>query len=368
MKEIKNLKVELPYKDRYFSVESYVLANDGTIFMLARINLSKKERKEKEKDESTYYYEIISINTEGKGEVAEYEINLKGKFIEDVSFSYDEDQKKIICAGFYGNLEKGTNGINGIFFMRIDKASKNVEATGFKELDKDFVADLTSKRSAAKEKGISSLFNIKKFVRKSDGGAVLIAEYTYDYTVTTCTTDPKTGARSCTTTYHYVRNNILAINIAQDGTIKWLTNIPKYQHTVNDGGAYNSFLFSTFNDKMYFIYNDNAANLDPTKVKTVKDIRTMSNPKKSTCVLVELNEGGEFSKKAIFNSKENKFILMPKFASRVGEHEYIVESISPGFYCCIITFKKALGRMARITFTNYGRHFIIYFAVALIVF
>jgi hypothetical protein len=219
-----------------------------------------------------------------------------------------------------------------------------------KELDKSFIAELTSDRKANKGRGISSNFKLKNFIQKDNGGAILIAENSYDYQVTVCTTDPKTGARSCHTNYHYVRNNIIAININSDGAIKWYTNIPKFQHTVNDGGVYNSYMLSTAKDKMFFIYNDNAKNLDPEKVKTAKQVRPMGKATKSIATLVTLTEDGKFEKKALFSNKENKVILLPAYYKKMISGQLIVPAIKRGIYCCFIPLKKGKYRLARFDF------------------
>jgi len=344
LSELNNLSIELPYKDKNFAAEDYILGNDGIIYLKAQIFLEKKEKK---KEEASYYYEILAINPAGKGEVAEYEIKLSGKFITDISFALDND--KIICSGFYGEMQtKG--GIKGIFFMRINKSTKQVEASGVKDLDKDFVADITTRRSAEKGRGLSNSFSIHDFIKRSDGGAILVSEYASDYAVTTCTTDPKTGARSCRTDYHYVRNNIIAININPDGSIKWYANIPKYQHTVNDGGAYISYMMTTKGSNMYFIYNENPKNLDQTKVKTPKDMRNMGNPYKSTAVLVTLNESGTFTKKALFSNKENKMVIKPASAIHISKNEQIVTALNNGMFCCFIPLKAGKSKLARFEF------------------
>jgi len=346
--ELNNLEIELPYKDKYFSVSDYILSTDGNIYMLIQIQLEKKE---KEKGEAGYYYEIIAVSTSGKGSVKEYKVALPQKYITDVS--YKDDGKYLICAGFYNNIEQkgwSRDEINGVFYIRINKETQEVEAKGIKDLDKDFIAELTSQKKANKGRGIASTFLLKQFVKKSDGGSILVAENSYWYTVTTCTTDPKTGARSCRTDYHYVRNNIIAININPDASIKWYTNIPKYQHTVNDGGMYSSYMFATNKDKMFFIFNDNPKNMDPTKVKKASDVKGTGNMKKSVAVIVTLSEDGKFDKKVLFSNKENKSILLPSSYQKVGKNEFIVPAINPGFYCCVIPFKARKYRLARMTF------------------
>ncbi len=348
LKELNNLEITLPYKDNNFSAENYILSKEGIIHLLAKVYIEKQDKK---KGEATFYYEVLSIDPAGKGKIIEYEIKLPNKYISEVSYVLD-DKNGIICSGFYGNIEKkgiSYNDINGIFYIRINKATKQIESKGIKELDKDFVSNFTSKRKADKGRGISSTFRLREFVKKPDGGAMLIAESAYDYTVTT-TSVSSSGVTTTRTTYHYVRDNIIAININPDGSIKWYTNIPKDQHTVNDGGAYSSFMFAQNKDKYYFIYNDNPRNLDPTKVKSIKDIRTMSSPKTSTAVIVELSEKGEYTKKELFSNKEAKSVLMPQRAYKLSPKEHVVTSMNGGFYCCMIPLKAAKSKLVRLSF------------------
>lgn len=346
--ELNNLEIQLPYKDKYFSVSDYILSNDGNIYMLSKVNLEKKA---KEKDEAGYYYEIIAISPKGKGTVTEYKIALPQKYITDLS--YTEEGKYLICSGFYNNIEvkgRSRDEINGIFYIRINKETKEIESKGIKELDKGFIAELTSEKKANKGRGIASTFTLKNFIKKDDGGAILVAENAYDYIVQVCSTDPKTGAQSCRYDHHYVSNNIIAININPDGSIKWYTNIPKYQHTVNDGGVFISYMLSTVKDKIFFVYNDNAKNLDPTKIKTVKDIRPMGKAKKSVATLVTLSEDGKFEKKMLFSNKENKSILLPSFCKRIDDSQFIVPAVYRGIYCCLIPLKPGKYRLARFSF------------------
>lgn len=301
--------------------------------------------------EAGYYYEILAIDPTGEGQVIEYDISLPNKHITDISYSIDPEFG-IICSGFYGNVEakRSRDEINGIFFFRVNKETRQVESLGTKELDKQFIADLTSQRNADKGRGISTVFNLKHFVQKDDGSAILVSEYSFSYVVEHCSTDPKTGARSCSYVYHYVRNNIIAININPDGSIKWLANIPKLQHTTNDNGMFSSFIFGTAQDKMFFIYNDNPKNMDATKVKSDKDLYTMTKPKKSTTVVVTLDESGKYTKKALFNNKDNKMILRTASSLRVNDHERIAEAVNFGTYFMLIPLKAGRTKLVRFRF------------------
>jgi len=341
LKELSNLEVTFPYKDKNFSVADYILAKDGVIYMLARIEIP---RDKKEKGEADYYCEIISVNANGKGEVTEYEVKLPQKYITDVSFRVLD--KDIVCSGFYNNIEtRGASHdeINGIFYLKIDKKTKTISAKGVKDLDKEFVADLTTKRKANKGRGISNNFELTDFIKKDNGGAILVAEESYMYVTQTCNTNGQ-----CTYVYHYVRGNIIAINVEPTGNIKWYVNIPKHQSTVNDYAIYSSYMLAVVKDKIYFVYNDNPKNMDPG-AKSDK-LKAMTNPRGALAVLVTLSENAKVEKKTLFSNKENKMTLMPSKNVKISKTEFIAPAVNRGIYCCMIPFKKGKYNLLRFDF------------------
>jgi len=342
LNQTKKLSVELPFKDKYFDLNDITYADDGNIYMMARVSLATKE---KEKGEASYYYELIAINTAGDGSVVQYDIKLQGKFIDGISFDADDD-KDIICSGFYGNNTGVSKGdISGIFYMRLNKTTKQVDVSGLKDLDKDFIADITSAKKANKGKGISNDFKLKNFIRRSDGGSILVAEYSSTYTYTVYVSDGKGGGHTETHTA-YCRDNIIAININPDGSIKWYANIPKKQETTDDGAFYSSYMLTTKGDKLYFVYNDNPDNLDPKRIQEGKPLKNMGNALKSEAVLVELSEDGQYTKKALFSNKDNKMALIPSSSIGIGNNQVIVPAYNGGVWCCfsIVPAKSKLAR------------------------
>ncbi len=304
------------------------LSNDGMAYMMAEIT---EQRNTKVKGEAGFYFQLFAINPKGNGDITTYDLKLPEKAITDISYSLEEG-KYIVCSGFYGNVKGSkysTGQIDGIFYFRINKETKEIESTGVKPLDRDFIADLTSEKSANKGKGISNNFTITNFTKRGDGGAILIAEYRDFYVIAY---SDKNGTHYV---YHYIRNNIIVININPDGSIKWYANIPKKQHTQNDGGLYSSYMYAIKGDKMEFVYNDDARNYDPNHPReTTKDLKTMTSPSKSMAVLVELSSSGQFTKSPLFNNKENKSTLTPSKALSIGNSELIVPSVHIAASCC----------------------------------
>lgn len=352
LKQDEKMQIALPFKETDFDVNDIELADDGNIYMMAKIYM---ERKEKVKGEAKFYYELLSIDPKGNGSIVQYDVKLPEKYIDGISYRAD-DPKYLICSGLYGNVS-GTakDEVTGIFYMRINKSTKKVESTSIKQLDKAFIADLTSDRKANKGRGISNDFEIRDFVRKSDGGAVLFAEERYWYVVVTRSSDGHGGSYT-SYVYYYVRNNIIAVNINPDGTIKWCANIPKFQTTKDDDGAYSSYLLAVKNgaltksdSKIYIIYNDNPENLDPARIANGDKLKTMTNPKKSTAVVVTLSEDGQFSKAKLFDNKGSDAAIMPSHNLQISDDTYIIPAYNPGFWCCV-SFSKDKTKLARIQF------------------
>lgn len=330
-----NAEISLPNNFKYFEVplNEISLSNDGIVYMLAK-NIMQKE--DKTKGEASYFFQLLAINPHGSGEVTTYDLKLPEKAITDISYSLEEG-KYIICSGFYGNVKNSsysTGQIDGVFYFRINKENKGIESTGLKALDHDFIADLTTERNADKGKGLSNYFTLCDFTRRADGGAVLVSEFRQTYEVEHYVAGPN-GGGTMVTDIVYVRNNIIVININPDGSIKWYANIPKKQKTEDDDGVCSSFLMATHGDKMYFVYNDNPVNMQPGRTDAAtKDIKTMAIPYKSTAVLVELSESGQFTKSTLFSNKQNNSIIEPAQALKINDDEFIVPAINVKSTCC----------------------------------
>jgi hypothetical protein len=320
-------KFSLPFKDKNFTIGSYEVDNDGNVHMLARIVLPNTEtglKKIKQALNPSYSFRVISYYHK-QDEIKDFELALptKGsakKYVNDITFNVNS-KGDVICAGFYGN--KAGSGINGAFYMRVDRSTREVVADGYKEFGKDFLGEFMSARKAKKNKGLYN-YDLKYLITREDGSATLIAEQYY--VVVVCSTNPKTGQRTCS--YHYYYNDIIAVNVNSAGAIDWCTKIPKRQHSVNDGGYYSSFIFSLKDHNMFFMFNENPRNMKPPKKGSSKSSRVyyMNKPRKSVAVVVSLDAQGSTQKETLFSSKEAKFILRPKVHYRLGGNETVIYS------------------------------------------
>ena len=324
-----NFEVTLPFRDQDFTVESVVVSKSKNIYMLARIDVPKKDRKDKEAD---YYYEIVNLAAAENGKVKEFELKLANKYIDKVDMILDKkDQVK--CFGFYADMQnngKRKDGLNGIFYFSLNK--NTIENISIKEFDLKLVADVSGKRRANRDKGLEPHFNLKFFFDKPDGGVMVLAEEQFIQTVTTTSSNG-----SSTTTYHYYNNSILAVNIDPAGKIIWYTHIPKEQHTINDN-RFSSFHALYTQGKTYIVYNDEKSNA----ITKMYD-KEMRNYLKAVPVVVTISESGKTDKQMLGTAKPGKsdFIIKPKIADKISDTEAFFYADRLSKACCVIGARRA---------------------------
>lgn len=352
LKNLSNFSVSLPFKDKNLSVLDYYLGNDGTIYMLVNI---EKEKADREKGQDLSYYSILSLK--GKdGTLSEYDLKLTDKDIESIALRIDEKTNKVICSGLYSDISKGYTGkkVDGLFYLRVNVSKKEIEAKGFKSIDNSVLSailDVKEKKidKNAKAASGSKNFEIMDIIPLKDSTTRIITEYRQLIIVTTRTCDAK-GNCTTTTTYHYYRKNIFVITVDKDGSILTFTDIPKKQHTINDGGKYSSFLLVQKDDRIFFIFNDNPENLNAA-VSSMKEVKEMPRIGKACLVAVELNKDGTYTKQKVYDIAEKKIAMMPEKGIKISDGKYILpmQQAPSGFSCtCISMFTKIKSGIAKI--------------------
>lgn len=324
LKMLHNLEVELPFKDAEFALESITLSKSKLIYLLAKISVPKKDRKD---DEATYYYQMLTIDPTADGKVVQFELKLDKKYINSVELLLD-DKDKPKCFGFYTEMKdngKPKDGINGIFYFSINKGK--VENINLKDFDAALIAEIAGNKRAKKDKGLESHFKIKYLFNKADGGMIILAEEQYVVTVTTHT---KYGS---TTTYYYHNDSVLEVNIDSNGKIVWYAHVPKKQVTTNDN-RFGSFHALYVKGKTYLIYNDESSNAVSKSYE-----KTMTNVFKAVPVMVTLNESGK-ADKIMLNDIGDKqgFTLKPNISDKISNSQafFYADKLKKGIPCCFI--------------------------------
>lgn len=295
---ISDKSITLPQRDKDTGLSDWRVDNNGNVYVLLSTLKQREERKNKEQK---FTYRIFA-HYRAEDQTKEYEIKIPNKFITDLTFDMDKN-RNLVVAGFYADDKKMR--ASGTFFLRIDHENKTVLNQGVKDFSKDFLGLFMSKTKAKDENAGVANMRLGKLIMREDGGFLMVAEQAYVYVVRS-----RSSNGVYTTTYHYINNDIVFVNINPKGGIDWISRIPKKQHTVNDGAQYSSYSVNVMKDKIYLIYNDNTKNVG---MKDAKKYKVMAKPKKAVTMLVAMDNTGNFQKQVLFPAREKKTIVRPSF-------------------------------------------------------
>jgi len=275
-------------------------------------------------------YHLITYDAV-EGEVDDEELSLDHD-ISSVGLKIMDDES-LIAYGMYS--KESAIGVTGSFFMRINSG----EATDFvvsNEFEEDFItqhwtarqkkkADKKKNKKNPKKKKTPSLYSyvIHDLVIKENGDLMLLAEQYYMY-VTSHTYTDANGHSHTTYTYHYIYNDIIAVNCSNDGEITWKQKIKKRQHSINDHGYLSSFFTMVQDDNVFLIYNDRESNMDDTE----EEIKGKRKVKKNTvAAVITLGPDGEMSRNTLFDFEgELRRTLIPKRCRQMSENEILIYS------------------------------------------
>ncbi len=345
LKNTSNATIDLPHKDKKVSVVNYYLSNKGDVFMLVRVDFEKDQIVRGEDDE---FFSVLSLHTSTDNSLSEHKIQVPQKNIISLDLEIDDKNEHIACAGLYSNIKPNSKAkdkdIDGFFYVNIDIKSKEVLSKTFKPIDKAMIAKLLGKKEGKElkdDKGIAPTFEVRDFVKMSDGSSYLVAENFYITEVLSCN-----DKGVCRTRYIYNYNNIFVIHISPAGEIISLIDIPKKQISSSnnyllelfnanlwqDRGLYVSFsendisLFSyklmQKDDKLFIIYNDDPKNMS-ADVKSIRDVKKFAKEKKGALIMVELLPDGKYTKTQLFLNKERKVYTKINAGFKINDGVYV---------------------------------------------
>ncbi len=327
--------IALPYPDNQFSVEEYRVDRAGNVYLLGV--LYQDQARARRRGAPNYQYVILAY-MDGGERVEEFRLDLQGKFITDLTFRVGNDGN-LLCTGFYS--EKGTYSIKGTYFFRLDTRSREIYNRNLREFDFDFLTYALNPREKEKARDAERegkrrnqpelyRYRLDDLILRSDGGAVLIAEqffvyersdryYSYyDYYYPS----PFYYDPYYRRTIYYNYNDIIVVNIRPDGEIEWTAVIPKRQSTIDDGGYFSSYAMAVVRDRIFFVYNDNARNLDPARAG---DGRIYNyDGRNSVIALAEVRKDGQVLIHPLFPNRDADVITRPKVCKQIGRRQMAI--------------------------------------------
>jgi len=320
----------LPFDPQMSTIHSHHISNKGDYFM-AITEYEKKSRTSLFKSHLNYKaLHIFRINDEG---LDDFQIDLKGKRIEAMSMTSDENNI-LILTGIYG--EMNISGVKGIFHQRVDLNTGKKLSEGFKEFEESFITQDWSERAIkraerkkTKGRGTPQLYNYKMrdITILKNGTIVGTMEQFYVHVRTY--SDPRTGTTS--QSYQYFYNDIIAFKINKDGIIEWVKKIRKFQVSTNDEGPYSSYQSYVSDGKVNFIFNDHIKNYENGKyINPEKLAITSYSRKKNVVAMVSIDiNSSDIERNVFFERSQMNSLAVPKlFKVDYMNNELLLYSIS----------------------------------------
>lgn len=312
------LNIEVDEKESDFYRYEAQIGNDGKCYLLAKVYDTSRKYK---RGEINYTFQMM-VYSEDEDEPEVFDVTLEGKFMSDVTFDGTKDGN-IQVVGFFADKAGLQNGVFNMLIDGEDYSVSNVETT---EFSTDFIVQHSSerqkekaKRKEAKGKEIAFYsYDIDELVENPDGTITMIGEQYRFYQ--TCHTDAN-GNTSCT--YHYIYGNIIIVKFDEDGETEWMELIPKYQHTVNDGGYYSSYAIAQLpNGNIKLVFNDDPRN--NYYEQNGKLYGWYRNKKKTDIIMYDIKTNGHIERFTLFNSSEEEVMSRPKVSVQIDENEIII--------------------------------------------
>lgn len=304
--ELYNKNVEMPFKDREFTIEKYLLGKSNDIYMLVKAveANAKKGAKANENAPKVYEYIVSHYNTK-KEEFKTYEMKLQKNIISSATMTLN-DKEELIIMGFTG--KKNSPEINGAFYKQINpRTYKFLEVDPKNEavlFSPEFNLEFRKERNGGKEEKIENFYkyNLNQLVFLKNGTAILIAEHAYTSTQVISNPNSKQEEKYS----QYFNNDIILAAADKDGKMLWTKRIPKNQFSRDDEGRYLSYGCAVEGNVLKFILNDNPKNIKENK-QNGDNLKLMKGDDGQAIVL-SVFQDGSYEKSLMFKDDDSKGI------------------------------------------------------------
>lgn len=315
LKEIWSEEVQLPYKDKKFSIWDYNVDNEGHAYLGGRLYEGKNETKTSSDD---YAYMLFMHNSK-TGEMKEYVLDIGDVYPTDMVFKFNDEN--LLITGLYSDQE--TKSDAGVFHLEIDKKTAKVVSLAKKDFDQELKDEYRTEKQIKKDKksdkGVPD-YEVREVYLTDAGERIMIAEQ-YDFYITThtyTTTNAQGGMSTRTvTTSHYVYGDILLTKFNKEGEVIWITKVEKYQHTTNDGGYLSSYI-SKLHD------NGNKVELFFAEMQSKKEAGSKKKEDRFLTKAISIDAAGEQTEKELFTIADEETIFRAKASVELDEKRTMI--------------------------------------------
>jgi hypothetical protein len=309
-------EVRMPYTEKKMDNQDYQVDRQGNVYTLAKVyNAEKGDRKT-----PGYHFEILKWGAENKP-VVKIPFRFTDKFVNNATITEDPNGE-IIVSGLYSQKRNSASS-DGVFLLKLDQGTNELNNVmkGTYEFPASLLSQFESARTRRrierkddKDKAEEENLVLRSITINSDGSIQLIGEEYYVQVVTTY------NGRTTSTTYYYHYNDILAMTINSDGSMRWAQKIPKAQVSTSGIGDM-GFKSRTYGKDTYFFFIDRESNMDLDE-NHAPDVH--NDGARGVLVAVKVDENGKMSKDMVFNGREEKVRISPTDFNEVGNNQLIV--------------------------------------------
>ncbi|MBR9861281.1 hypothetical protein GYB22_11145 [bacterium] len=244
-KKLREKSIEMPHSADEFIIRDFMINNSGKVASLGRQSYEYAKRKEK------FKYNIFIWDSDS---FHDYRIHHDSVDIKEIALTYDRKNDEAVVASLFGS--KTYYGIKGVSAFRYAfTTGKSKETRSF--FNKELIKELKVSGEHS-EDVIPEGFDFIQLVPRSDGGIMLIAEQ--KAIATESDIIMVNGIPQSTSKNVYNFNDILVLNINNDGVLDWSHVVHKNQTTINDGGYFSSAVVFVNENYIQLIYNDQIRN------------------------------------------------------------------------------------------------------------
>lgn len=251
-------EIRMPYTEKRMDNEDYQVDRDGNVYTLAKVYSEERG----DRNVPNYKFEILKWGKD-PGPVTKIPFRFTDKFVSSAILTEDPGGN-LIVTGIYSKVRK-SNSSDGVFMLKLDPTSNEMvnHMKGVYEFPASLLGQFESARTRRrierkddKDKAEENNLVLRQVRINSDGSIQIVGEEYY--VVVTTHYNGKTSYT--TTTYHY--DDIMAMTLNADGSMRWARKIPKAQKS-SGGGRYSDmgFKFQTFGPDSYFFFIDRESNM-----------------------------------------------------------------------------------------------------------
>ena len=300
-------------------VLSIFIDNSGNVSALERIH--KESVKFIRKGEPNHRYVLTSCTDKGES-VNKSTIKLKNKSLIDLHVTADSNGD-ILCGGVYSNSKSYY--VDGAFWMKIDKTSKEITSVSLQEFENDFIhqtlkskaGDNTSREKLIQKGKFFQKYLFKNIVRHDNGYSLIGEQYVLQ---------PTTGGSARGMLDEFIQsfdfyNGIFILRISDLNEIQWAQIIPKKQKIGQYGKEEAaSFHYSVSNRKIHFVYNDRKDNLADNEDGILYLNESKIN---AQVILATIDPVGSVKKQALFIDEKPELFIREANSAQLDLEETI---------------------------------------------